>query len=375
MLCYVPLQFSWSIVFSVLAGVLVVSVFHCRSISFIFAPMLIFFWASRYSGIVCLLAHFFFLLFCFCLSFFFSMDSTTRVKFTGKNYSIWAFQFEFFLMGKDLWGHIDGTDVAQTSNADKSKDVESSPSWDVLDARIMYWLLGSMESHIFTNLRHHRSAQSMWTYLKKVYHQDNDAHGDLKECIYIKPPPGLFPSSTSHVCKFRRFQLEHTIAIFEHGNLSIQDYYSAFLTLWNKYSDLVTLDVPDAALSTIQKLHETSRRDHFLMKLLPEYEYVRSSLLNKSPIPSLNICFDELLREEQHFRTQATLDQSHDNLGTVAYATQGCRLPMHSKHLSCFCCKEYGYIDANCPKKYCSYCKKKCHIFKECHIHPQNRQS
>ncbi|RVW84364.1 Retrovirus-related Pol polyprotein from transposon RE1 [Vitis vinifera] len=29
-------------------------------------------------------------------------------------------------------------------------------------------------------------------------------HGDLKECIYMKPPPGLFPSSTSHVCKLRR---------------------------------------------------------------------------------------------------------------------------------------------------------------------------
>jgi hypothetical protein len=28
-------------------------------------------------------------------------------------------------------------------------------------------------------------------------------HGDLKECIYMKPPPGLFPSLTSHVCKLR----------------------------------------------------------------------------------------------------------------------------------------------------------------------------
>ncbi|RVW72225.1 Retrovirus-related Pol polyprotein from transposon RE2 [Vitis vinifera] len=26
-------------------------------------------------------------------------------------------------------------------------------------------------------------------------------HGDLKECIYMKPPPGLFPSPTSHVCR------------------------------------------------------------------------------------------------------------------------------------------------------------------------------
>ncbi|KAF5459706.1 hypothetical protein F2P56_019628 [Juglans regia] len=46
---------------------------------------------------------------------------------------------------------------------------------------------------------------------------------------------------------------------------------------------------------------------------------------------------------------------------------------MTSKNLQCFCCKEYGHIAANCPKKYCSYCKKG-HIIKECRIRPQNRQ-
>ena len=45
------------------------------------------------------------------------------------------------------------------------------------------------------------------------------------------------------------------------------------------------------------------------------------------------------------------------------------------KNLQCFCYKEYGHIATNCPKKYCSYCMKKCHIIKECHIRPQNRQA
>ncbi|RVW39609.1 hypothetical protein CK203_090609 [Vitis vinifera] len=156
------------------------------------------------------------------------------VKFTGTNYSTWAFQFELFLKGKDFWGHIDGTDVEKPSTFDKSQDVGSFPSWVVLDARIMPWLLSSVEPHIVTHLRPHRSAQSMWAYLKKVYHQDNDA---------------------------RRFQLEHAIVMFQHDSLSIQDYYSAFLTLWHEYADLVTADVPIAALSTIQTIHATTRRD------------------------------------------------------------------------------------------------------------------
>ncbi|XP_034698290.1 uncharacterized protein LOC117923914 [Vitis riparia] len=279
------------------------------------------------------------------------MDSAPLcVKFTGTNYSTWAFQFELFLKGKDLWSHIDGTDVKKPSTFDKSQDVGSSPSWAMLDARIMSWLLGSVEPHIVTHLRPHCSAQSMWAYLKKVYHQDNDA------------------------C---RFQLEHAIAMFQHGSLSIQDYYSAFLTLWHEYADLVTADVPIAALSTIQTIHTTTRRDQFLMKLRPEYESVCSSLLNRSPIPSLDICFGELLREEQRLSTQAILEQSHGSSGTttVAYAAQGRGPPMHSKNLQCFCCKEYGHIAATCPKKFCSYCKKKGHIIKECRIRPQNRQA
>jgi hypothetical protein len=255
------------------------------------------------------------------------MDSApVCVKFTGTNYATWAFQFEFFLKGKALWGHIDGTDVELSSTSEKSKADGSSLSWAVLDARIMSWLLGSVESHIVTHLRPHRSAKAMWAYLKKVYHQDNDA---------------------------RRFQLEHTIAMFQHGSLSIQDYYSAFLTLWQEYAALVTAEVPVAALSTIQTLHATTQRDQFLMKLRPEYESVRSSLLNRSPVPSLDVCFGELLREER-LSTQAILEQSHGSSGpaTVAFFAQGRGPPMHSRTLQCFCCKESGHIAANCPKKF-----------------------
>lgn len=34
------------------------------------------------------------------------------VRFTGKNYSAWEFKFQLFVTGKELWGHIDGSDPA-----------------------------------------------------------------------------------------------------------------------------------------------------------------------------------------------------------------------------------------------------------------------
>ena len=36
------------------------------------------------------------------------------VRFTGKNYSTWEFQFRIFVMGKELGGHIDCSDLAPT---------------------------------------------------------------------------------------------------------------------------------------------------------------------------------------------------------------------------------------------------------------------
>lgn len=90
------------------------------------------------------------------------------VKFTGKNYSIWEFQFKMFLKGKVLWSHIDGS-----SNA--PEDAKDFGVWETRDARIISWILGSMEAHMVNNLRSFTTAKEMWDYLKRIYYQDNNA--------------------------------------------------------------------------------------------------------------------------------------------------------------------------------------------------------
>jgi hypothetical protein len=74
--------------------------------------------------------------------YLFSMDSApVCVKFTGTNYSTWAFQFELFLKGKALWGHIDGTDVEKSSTSDKPKADGSFPSWYLMHASCLGFLV------------------------------------------------------------------------------------------------------------------------------------------------------------------------------------------------------------------------------------------
>ncbi|XP_014496993.1 uncharacterized protein LOC106758580 [Vigna radiata var. radiata] len=117
------------------------------------------------------------------------------VRHNEKNYSAWAFQFEIFVTRKDLWGHVDGN----TPAPDKDKDKVAYAKWAIKDAQVMAWILSSVDSNIVLNLRPYKTASTMWSYLKKIYSQNNAA---------------------------RRFQLEHNIANFKQDSLSISDFYS-----------------------------------------------------------------------------------------------------------------------------------------------------
>ncbi|CAJ2652553.1 unnamed protein product [Trifolium pratense] len=188
----------------------------------------------------------------------------------------------------------------------------------------------------------------MWNYLKHIYDKDNDA---------------------------KRFQLEQEIANYKQGNMSVQEYYSGFLNLWTEHSAIIHAKVPKSSLAVVQEVYNTSRRDQFLMKLRPEFEVVRGALLNRNPVPSLDTCVGELLREEQRLATQEIM--SHDSVisepVTVAYAAQsrgnGCDL----RHIQCFSCKQFGHFASGCSKKFCNYCKKRDHIISDCPIRPARR--
>ena len=136
----------------------------------------------------------------------------------------------------------------------------------------MTWILSLVEPHLVLNLRPYKTVVAMWNYLHTVYNQDNFA---------------------------RHFQLEYEMANFTQGSLSIEEYFSGFQTLWTDYSDIVYANVPVIALSAVQAMHTTSKRDQFLIKLRPDFEIARSNLMNRHHVPSLDVCLSELLREEQ----------------------------------------------------------------------------
>ena len=204
-------------------------------------------------------------------------SETYLIKFNGTNYSSWAFQFQIYLKGKELWGHVDGTDPIPL------EDEKAISKWATKDAQIMTWLLGSVDPQYILNLRPYKTAKGMWDYLRQVYQQDNSA---------------------------RRFHLEHELSQFNQGTMSIQDYYSHFIRLWTDSTESIYSSLPDASIAVVQTIHSTSQRDQFLMKLRSEFEQVRSNMMRRVPPPSIDSCLGELLREEQRLTTQVALQQA-----------------------------------------------------------------
>ncbi|TXG68000.1 hypothetical protein EZV62_009275 [Acer yangbiense] len=248
------------------------------------------------------------------------------------------------ISGKELWGYIDGS----IPKPEKGSDSSQIAKWESNDAKVISWILSSIDSHIILNLQSYTCAKDMWEYLKKVYHQENSA---------------------------RRFQLELEISEYSQGNMSIHDYYSGFMNLWSEYKELIYANVPSEGLSALQQVQEISQRDCFLMKLRRDFEPVRANLMARNPCPSLDICFGELLREEQRCTTQNVIEQTNggSNPLDVAFATQAKARDMSK--VQCYRCNEYGHIANQCKKKFCNYCKKSRHLISDCRRRPQNRTS
>lgn len=55
---------------------------------------------------------------------------------------------------KELWGHIDGNDPA-------SIDATKLGEWKTKDARVLTWILGSIEPPIVLNLRQYKTTKVM----------------------------------------------------------------------------------------------------------------------------------------------------------------------------------------------------------------------
>ncbi|KAG6776753.1 hypothetical protein POTOM_016541 [Populus tomentosa] len=75
-----------------------------------------------------------------------------HIRFTGKNYSVWKFQFKLFVKGKELWGHIDGSTPAPQEHKGGIR-VETCVLSSALVVKLLVILLGIVLRSSVTTVR------------------------------------------------------------------------------------------------------------------------------------------------------------------------------------------------------------------------------
>ncbi|CAN1245559.1 hypothetical protein LINGRAPRIM_LOCUS2980 [Linum grandiflorum] len=277
-------------------------------------------------------------------------SDSIKIRFNGKNYSIWEFSFRTFIQGKGFLAYLDGTNPSPTLLSLADLKV----TWAINNARVLSYLIGSVESTIALTLRSFPSAAAAWDHLRKTY---------------------------SHVNTSRFFYMEYALANLNQGELTITDYYLAATTLWTEIDLISTSLISVEANTEILKERQRSRSLQFLMRLRPEYEQVRSRLIAEDKTNMDNI-LGELIRVETRFQTQAQLDgQSHPATSGSVFAAGDFRPRFQSTPRSstldrsnttsgpvkCHFCQEFGHPQSLCRKRnICSYCKKSGHLIPDC---------
>ncbi|KAF2323208.1 hypothetical protein GH714_034165 [Hevea brasiliensis] len=135
---------------------------------------------------------------------------------------------------------------------------------------------------------------------------------------------------------------------------------SAFFTVLKSFT------VGSIGLWQFKEERDRNRVLQFLMKLRPEFENIRATIVN-SGITDFDSVLGELLREETRLQTQANLDAKTNNVDTIFFASRSRpamkKMTGENGTVQCRFCGEIWHIQSHCKKRnVCNYCKKKGHV-------------
>lgn len=213
------------------------------------------------------------------------------VTLDGRNYSYWSCVMKFFLKGKRMWGYISG-ELLRPTKDDSENYADFLSVWDLNNSKIITWINNSIEYSIRAQLTKYGTAQEVWDHLRRLYTQPNLA---------------------------KQYQIESDIRAIGKKNLSILELYSAMTNLWN---ELALMEPTE--LQTFQPYvnhREEQRLVQFLMALCNDFNGLRSSILHRNPVPSVDSVVHELLTREIYLQS-CSLKSPAENVSVMQLSSR-----------------------------------------------------
>ena len=219
----------------------------------------------------------------FRLPFFCFLIMTTKrddslqyvsVRLDGKNYSYWSYVVRNFLKGKKLWGYVIGTSVKpKSTNENYTTELDT---WEANNSKIITWINNFVEHSISARLAKYKTTKDVWDHLRRLYTQSNFAKQD---------------------------QWEIDICALQQRNMSVQEFYYAMTDLLDKLALIESNELKECGAYIARR--EEQRLVQFLMALRSDFEGLWSSILHRSPLPSVHSVISELLSEKTRLKSHS----------------------------------------------------------------------
>ena len=107
-----------------------------------------------------------------------SFSSIAPPVFNGDNYQIWAVRMETYLEALDLWEAVEEDyDVPVLPNNPTMTQIKTHKEMKTKKSKAKACLFVAVSTTIFTRIMSHKTAKSIWDYLKEEYAVDERIRG------------------------------------------------------------------------------------------------------------------------------------------------------------------------------------------------------
>ena len=201
----------------------------------------------------------------------------------GPNYDEWATNLRLALKARKKFGFADGS-IPQPVETDP--DFED---WTANNALVVSWMKLTIDETVSTSMSHLDDSHELWTHIQKRFGVKNGQHVQ---------------------------RLKTELATCRQKGVAIETYYGCLSQLWCSLADYQQAKTMD----DVRKEREEDKLHQFLMGLDESvYGAVKSALLSRVPLPSLEEAYNALTQDEE----SKSLSRLHnERVDGVSFAVQ-----------------------------------------------------
>lgn len=241
----------------------------------------------------------------------------TKPLLRGPNYDEWATNIRLALKARKKFGFADGS---------LPQPLEDSPDyedWSANNALVVSWMKLTVDENLSSSMSHIDDAQELWTHIQKRFGVKNGQ---------------------------RVQRLKTELATCRQKGLAIDAYYGKLTQLWRSLADYQKAKT----MEEVRKEREEDKLHQFLMGLdETEYGAVKSALLSRVPLPSLEEAYNTLTQDEE---SKSLGRMNTEKLEGVSFAVQTTPRPRSVQQnrghgTVCTECGKSGHSAENCFRR------------------------